>query len=348
MPTDQLPTAMRELCMLQAKPIIELIENDFVPVRGTKSDPVIWLDRLSAIFRNTQVTVQNGEVHPCQPVINEMWPILSRACDKYQADLRIMERCCRCLRFAIRCVGKQASYLVRPLVEQITRLYGTYKHSCFLYLGSILVDEYASDNACIPILVDMLSAFLKPTFDRLQEENGLKNHPDTVDDFFRLSTRFLQRAPVDFLQCPAMPAIVQCALLACNLDHRDANASVMKFFCDLIITGRNHESRNDYELRRTLVQSLLQQNAQLLVNNLLYASVFYLHSYMLSDVADVLLELQNADRVSFSVWLENAINALPTQTSSGCISITPNQCLDFHVSVTRYVNSFNFLVIQTF
>lgn len=135
MPIDQLPQALRELCMLQINPIAELLDNDFVPVRGTKSDPIIWFDRLSAIFRNTHVRVENGEVHPCQGVINDVWPVLSRACDKYQADSRIMERCCRCIRFAIRCVGKQGSYLVRPLVEQITRQYQEHKHSCYLYLG---------------------------------------------------------------------------------------------------------------------------------------------------------------------------------------------------------------------
>lgn len=209
----------------------------------------------------------------------------------------------------------------------------------FNFPGSILVDEYAADPTCSPILVDMMSAFIKPTFDRLQEPNGLKNHPDTVDDFFRLCTRFLQRAPIDFLQSPALPAIIQCALLACNLDHKEANMSVMKFFSDLLTTGRMDKSHNDFKLRAELINGIMEQNGQILVNNLLYASIYYLHGYMLMDVADVLLELQNGYREPFAKWLENAINALPTQNSAGCVTVTPNQQLDFHVSVTRYVTS---------
>ena len=47
----------------------------------------------------------------------------------------------------------------------------------------------------------MLEAFLPGTFGLLQaQENGLRNNPDTVDDFFRLNARFLQRAPLPYLQ----------------------------------------------------------------------------------------------------------------------------------------------------
>jgi transportin-3 len=75
------------------------------------------------------------------------------------------------------------------LLLQIVSLYQRHQHSCFLYLGSILVDEYASEPGCVQGLLDMLQAFLVPTFIILQETNGLKNHPDTVDDLFRLCAR---------------------------------------------------------------------------------------------------------------------------------------------------------------
>lgn len=85
----------------------------------------------------------------------------------------------------LRCVSQQLKELLDGLVTQIVRLYALYKHSSFLYLGSILVDEYATDPSCVQGLLDMLQAFIEPTFQILQEENGLRNHPDTVDDFFR-------------------------------------------------------------------------------------------------------------------------------------------------------------------
>lgn len=71
------------------------------------------------------------------------------------------------------------------------QLYAAHQHSCFLYLGSILVDEYAIDSECVPGLLKMLEAFIGPTFNILQQQDGLKNHPDTVDDLFRLCARYI-------------------------------------------------------------------------------------------------------------------------------------------------------------
>ena len=51
-----------------------------------------------------------------------------------------------------------------------------------LYLGSILVDEYAGESGCIPGLLKMLQAFITPTYTILSVTGGLVNHPDTVDD----------------------------------------------------------------------------------------------------------------------------------------------------------------------
>jgi transportin-3 len=38
----------------------------------------------------------------------------------------------------------------------------------------------------------MLQAFLNPTYSVLLVVGGLRDHPDMVDNFFRLNARFLQ------------------------------------------------------------------------------------------------------------------------------------------------------------
>lgn len=333
MPHSEMSQALREMCLLQVKPLCALIERDVIPVRGTKSDPVLWLDRLSSVFRYINVKLADGQVHPCRDVITEVWPVLSSTFNKYQNDMRIMERCCRCVRFTLRCLSKQARHLLEPLVEQIVLLYRLYQHSCFLYLGSILVDEYACENDCVQGLLDMLQAFIDPTFAVLKEENGLRNHPDTVDDFFRLCARFLQRSPIAFLQCSALPSIIQCALLSSTLDHKEANMSVMKFFYDMIHCGRTGEQTAEAEMRKQLVLGLVQEYGPQLINNLLHACVFYLHTYMLSDVADVFVELMDTDRAAVGRWLETAVQSL--QNNSGAVHATHQQLVDFHISVMR-------------
>ncbi|KAK1193875.1 TNPO3 protein, partial [Pygoscelis papua] len=181
--------------------------------------------------------VPGSSFNPSLPVCAQIWPVLSETLNKHSADNRIVERCCRCLRFAVRCVGKGSAALLQPLVTQMVNVYRAHQHSCFLYLGSILVDEYGMEEGCRQGLLDMLQALCIPTFQLLEQPNGLQNHPDTVDDLFRLAARFIQRSPVTLLRSQVMIPILQWAIAATTLDHRDANCSVMKFLRDLIHTG---------------------------------------------------------------------------------------------------------------
>lgn len=334
LPVQQIPEAMKEICLVQVKPICDLVQTDIKPERGKSSDPVLWLDRLAIIFRHTNPVVENGAVHPCLGVITEIWPVLSGVMNKYQGESRVMERCCRCLRFAIRCVAKQAAHLLEPLVKQMVDIYGSHQHSCLLYLGSILVDEYGGETVCTSGLLEMLQAFITPSFTLLQQENGLKNHPDTVDDFFRLCNRFLQRMSVAFLTSSLFPSILQCGLLAIQLDHRDANASIMRFFSDLVHVGTSHQEPQDFETRQRLIREVLMEHGSTLVTNLIQASVFYLHSYMLCDVASVIIELVTWDRQVFNSWLWDALSLLPKQNSGGSVTATEQQLLDFQEALT--------------
>jgi hypothetical protein len=52
----------------------------------------------------------------------QIWPVLSETCSKFQSDIRIVERTCRCIRFVIRCLGKSSASLLTPLVAQVGTL----------------------------------------------------------------------------------------------------------------------------------------------------------------------------------------------------------------------------------
>ena len=173
--------AMKTLCALQLTPIQTLVQRQKATVdnqssgggtsngrisKNSQNDPVLYLDRLAAILRHVNPPNMSPNMpHPCcQTVIHDLWPVVSSVCDVYASDARIMERTCRTVRFAVRCLGVQSAPLLEPLVKQMVTLYQTHPHSCFLYLGSILVDEYAHLDGCVPGLLDMLTAFIPPTF----------------------------------------------------------------------------------------------------------------------------------------------------------------------------------------
>jgi len=112
------------------------------------------------------------------------WVIVMRGLSAFVSTERHVKSC-----LALFVHGYSISVIKLCALLQIVSLYHRHQHSCFLYLGSILVDEYAAEPGCVQGLLDMLQAFLIPTFVILQETNGLKDHPDTVDDLFRLCAR---------------------------------------------------------------------------------------------------------------------------------------------------------------
>ena len=87
------------------------------------------------IHRNTNPPITNGQAHPCQAILQDIWPVLSNTCNKFQGDIRIIERCCRCIRFAIRCVGKGSALLLTPLVSQVGSafVFPAWFYSVFFY-----------------------------------------------------------------------------------------------------------------------------------------------------------------------------------------------------------------------
>ncbi|KAM9705082.1 transportin-3 isoform 1-T1 [Menidia menidia] len=332
LPLEKISECLSDLCAVQVLALKKLLAED--STNGKSADPTVWLDRLAVIFRHTNPIVENGQTHPCQKVIQEIWPVLSETLNTHQADNRIVERCCRCLRFAVRCVGKGSASLLQPLVTQMVSVYQVYPHSCFLYLGSILVDEYGMEEGCRQGLLDMLQALCMPTFQLLEQPNGLRNHPDTVDDLFRLATRFVQRSPITLLSSSIIIHIIQCAVAATSLDHRDANCSVMKFVRDLIHTGVANDHEEDFEVRKRLIGQAMEQHGQQLVAQLVHSCCFCLPPYTLPDAAEVLWEVMLFDRPMLCRWLENALKGLPKETSGGAVTVTHKQLTEFHKQVT--------------
>uniref|UniRef100_A0A673U7J1 Transportin 3 n=1 Tax=Suricata suricatta TaxID=37032 RepID=A0A673U7J1_SURSU len=222
----------------------------------------------------------------------------------------------------------------QKVIQEMVNVYHVHQHSCFLYLGSILVDEYGMEEGCRQGLLDMLQALCIPTFQLLEQQNGLQNHPDTVDDLFRLATRFIQRSPVTLLRSQVVIPILQWAIASTTLDHRDANCSVMRFLRDLIHTGVANDHEEDFELRKELIGQVMNQLGQQLVSQLLHTCCFCLPPYTLPDVAEVLWEIMQVDRPTFCRWLENSLKGLPKETTVGAVTVTHKQLTDFHKQVT--------------
>ncbi|XP_053613097.1 transportin-3 isoform X2 [Plodia interpunctella] len=330
LPHHQLQEAMREATALQLRGLEELLQSEQPLRKGTRSDPVVWLDRLAALFRDVTLptaaaaATTSATAHPCLPAALDAWPKLHQAMNKYISESRVMERLCRAVRFLLRCVGVAAAPLLPDLALVLHHVYSQHPHSCILYVASILVDELASIPECRAQLVALLQALMPRAFQLLQQENGLKDNPDTVDDLFRLCIRFLQRTPLELLAPGVLDGVLRCAALAAKLDHRDANSSVMKFLLDLV-----RATHHPNETVRALANEAIATYGEEMTCSLVEASVLHLHAYMVSEVAEVLVELAAWQRAHGRDWLRPAVLALP-RAGAGHAQPRDAQCSHFH------------------
>lgn len=104
--------------------------------------------------------------------------------------------------------------------------------------------------------------------------------------------RFLQRCPVALLKSDILSTLVSCASQATQLDHREANVSVVKFLFDLVHNGRKHNDSSDFAERKTLVKCILNQHGPNLISMLVHGVIFQLPTYTISDICELLYEIK--------------------------------------------------------
>ncbi|KAK4474411.1 hypothetical protein MN116_001569 [Schistosoma mekongi] len=224
------PIRVAQICSVSLECLTKLM-NGNVPIEGsdTLSDPRVWLDYLAALFRTFNcllrrlgnpssnqwdarerstvdrtasemvLSAQNCLAECLQLVREVIWPVVTRVLTHYASRMRPMEHVCRLIRFIVRCFSVHLRDLLPELADKIVLSYTTGgQHSSFLYLTSVLVDEFGEQLDCRVGLVNVYEALSAPTLKSLSG-SGLIQQPHTVEDLFRLCTRLVQHCAAVFL-----------------------------------------------------------------------------------------------------------------------------------------------------
>ena len=278
--------------------------------------------------------------HPCQAVILELWSLLSTIGSAFVADGQVMEHWCRLIRFCLRLLESSGKPLLAPLLQVLVELYGQQQHSSFLYLASVCVDLFATDPECVPVLTSMMSLFSDRVLTtHLTTYQALVNNPHTVDDYYRLCVRFMQNIPLSLIQLPCMGSIVSRALAGMLLQHREAAASVSRFFTDLVRCASDsayaNQSPSNAEQLKKHLDTLLDQNGALLVSQVIAASCGAVPYHMLNLHADVLYALFCVVPGPLTRWLQQALAGVQRTTSTGLEIVTETQLAHYYTSLTN-------------
>ncbi|VDD89398.1 unnamed protein product [Enterobius vermicularis] len=304
------------------------------------NDPVLWIDRIAAIFRQLQPwqsqpaksTSPNNNVAPVPflDTVNKVWPVLSMALNKFEDNTRVVEHLCRTIRFLIRSLGVQSIIFVDPLVHQMIDIYNRHQHSCFLYLASILVDEYGQLEHYRQGLVLMLQALSEESFKLLLRSNNFREHPDTIDDLYRLGIRFVHRAASVFFILPVCERLFECGISALDVDHVEANRSVTKFFIESVDSILIARKANYRDKGVEGAESLLDKYGERLVSGCLRASIFSVTGSLRRDMAEVIFMIGKMSKEKLSEWLNSALGTLPRDVG---LAATTQQLQGFHRNV---------------
>jgi len=198
-----------------------------------------------------------------------------------------------------------------------------------LYLISVFVDEYGNDRDLKGAIISMSEHLTQKTFSILTNPNGFQQNPDLVDDFYRLSSRLLQRCSYEYLQSSQIDRIIEQIVSNCNLEHRDASASMIAFVQTLAKLTTN--SKKDKHLQNAAeIQQLAMNFCEKYFPNLLTGLIRAIlidrvPSAIRLSISEFIADVKSFMPEKFSQWLSQSLNEIPRTTKNGLVEIVTQQ-----------------------
>lgn len=342
LPSNEMVGPLIKICNIQVEGLQKAATGNSHEKGNIKNSPAFWLDRLTAIFRTIKIRTIVNDTHPCQAVVEQSWPVISLVLNKYQKDTKTTESCCRALRFMLRSTEKYSQSILVDVVNTVVNLYRINHMSCFLYLGSILVDIYGIEVEFKTGVIEMMQIFTKEAFDfiiknctNVENLDELRKHPDTVDDFFRLSLRFMQRCPLEFIESPIFSPIMTLAVTTLNLDHRDANLSVTKFLSEFISISHKPQIKGLNETNMNLVNRVLDEIGYKMIENTINSTINMTTRDTKDGIADVLSEILSTNRKFIDASLINVLKTLRKSNQHGNEIVNEKQLMEVHRKIMQ-------------
>jgi transportin-3 len=210
------------------------------------------LDRLTAVMRCASPSSQllNRRPHPVLEVFANLWPVFEAVVSRMKTSHLVIEKLCRCYKHAMRSCRKHfepmldrmTAHLIKSLqdgvqaanagslgVQDGSRHSASAPLSSFVYCCSICITEFGDEARMIPKLFEMVSQVSQACFALLQSPAHFAEHPDLVEEYFYLASRFLDYCPGSLLSSPLLGHILQSASTGLRVEHREALRGVLHF-----------------------------------------------------------------------------------------------------------------------
>ncbi|PHH71370.1 hypothetical protein CDD82_6550 [Ophiocordyceps australis] len=266
------------------------------------------------------------EQNPAVKYWQEVFPILSTILDNFLDSTPICERVCRCWRNMVISYRTAIWPLLPAMANKLANSFNTSTEGCFLWVTSSILREFSEDREHVnQAMTNDIYVFFEnqtTTFLRVMAHLEPRDHPDVIDDFFRLLIDALLYYPQKLVPSQLMVPIFQASIYALKLEQRDPLSSTLHFLRDLLSYGGDNPARSDRLPDQTaadirsIVKNLLASHGMDLVKQVMTGMMITFPRDCFADGSGVLLALFELMPVQTTDWVSRTIYMLPAGTVS--------------------------------
>ena len=221
-------------------------------VNGAAEELVTVIHLMTVVIRYV-ARPNSSTTLPLVGYFEENWGLFSEILSVFGQNEDVVEAVCRFFKYLMRQNQSRFASLLQSTTNLILDGFRQTHISSYIYCGSVIVGEYGNLErwesekrfmiSCQPIIHQILTEFCDSTLTFLASSpDAYTQNPFIVEDLYDLCGRSLQTIPqVMFSVDSVMLRITQAAIAGIQLQHREANRSILRFLDCLLMYGREQK-----------------------------------------------------------------------------------------------------------
>ena len=302
-------------------PLIQSIDS--FRCSGDAANAGNCVDRVTAVVRSL-AKLRSGSPRYnmiAEVVLNGLWPSLSIAMETFRSESEFIEKSCRLLKHALRCVPDGFKRLVIPLGQLLVRDFSASHHSSYLYTAEVLVQEYGQDADMRAALTDLFARLasdgVRITHQRMTATPfGTDNVDELIEDLYGMIERFLRYSPTIVVKArDGIQAVLQLLIPVFSRIRRAETIEAVSAFTEGMFGGTWTQSIDIGTVSNEDVEAIrhsLTQIAPVLVEEIFALLVAVCSRSMRQAIPNILMVVNSFDHSAFSSdWVIRGLRRVP-------------------------------------
>ncbi|KRZ88722.1 Transportin-3 [Trichinella sp. T8] len=323
---ERLKPTMIELISDQVNRLTEVMRvasaDNCIPRRA-----VYYLDNISIFFRSVKLQVDKDDYHPFFPICTQLCPLLLEICEAAAGDYSISEHACRGLRHIFRCLGPTALVFLEPVTikvylpifDLIYTMYQKTGYSCYMYMASILTDQFGEHPEFRSGLQQLFNAMVPISFQELEKKNFSDDCSETLDDLFRFVYRYFVCFPDAFASVHLQEVMIKLVIATSNINTDVSFRSMCVFVRTLFEFVSNDRDGKEFKERKEedvkIINAYVMKFGFELVFTLLKAAIMHIEHSISEAVGEVLYVIAQYNHDIFVSWLKRSIQCFANENA---------------------------------